>query len=404
MKLTTTAEALSAALRGNVVEKHTTLPVLAYARVQGDQIITTDLDNTCVADIDAKVTGKPDFLIPCWQIAKLLEGQTGALTLEYTGEAPVDINDPAKKGKFHVKLKHGGCTFRFDAMLTENFPLLPPDDMPLRVELDGDRFRIAIDRVIFSISNVESRYILNGALLNVEGGKLHLVATDGCRMSMVEYPVDLEPVKDMVIPRKALAWLKEHSAGPITLRIGTDYHAFKTGGKTLIFRKLRGDFPRYKEVIPKEEKIKVTATLPSMRQFRAELARVAMFSDERSGRVKFRWGAESLMTTKSERGAAEAVIAAKVEGEQLDIRWNAGYILDLLRIVEDGELTIKMRDRQSAALFSLDGLQYVAMPMYANPRYSLVPSESDPRILEERLDLEGTARASVVVRNIGGRV
>ena len=36
-----------------------------------------------------------------------------------------------------------------------------------------------------------------------------------------------------------------------------------------------------------------------------------------------------------------------------------------------------------------------------NPRYKWQASADDPRVLEEVLDLDATAKASVVVRNVG---
>jgi DNA polymerase III sliding clamp (beta) subunit (PCNA family) len=63
-----------------------------------------------------------------------------------------------------------------------------------------------------------------------------------------------------------------------------------------------------------------------------------------------------------EHGSVSAAIDCTVDGE-LTIGWNAGYILDLLKIVDDGPLTIAMQDAQSSAIFTLDGMQYLVMPM-----------------------------------------
>jgi DNA polymerase III sliding clamp (beta) subunit (PCNA family) len=118
-------------------------------------------------------------------------------------------------------------------------------------------------------------------------------------------------------------------------------------------------------VIPTEEKIKVTATFSTIRQLRDDLKRVALCADERSGMVKWCFGPESRIEAKSiEHGSASALLNCTVVGE-LAVGVNCGYVLDVLNTVEDGPLTIGLQDAQSSLLFTLDGTQYIIMPMRA---------------------------------------
>jgi DNA polymerase III sliding clamp (beta) subunit (PCNA family) len=191
-----------------------------------------------------------------------------------------------------------------------------------------------------------------------------MVATDGHRLSLVEMDGDAPPTSAL-FSRSSLKWMKENVGEWAALGIGTDYNVICSARKTLLFRKLTGQFPKYEKVIPKSSEVTVTATFPSIRELRSTLSRVAKCADEASGCVQWQFGLNPKIATKSvNRGSASAPLDCKVEGE-LTISWCNSYITDLLSIVEDGELTIQMKDAQSASLFQLDGVKYIVMPMRA---------------------------------------
>lgn len=360
MKIETTAEALASALRGNVAERKSTIPVLEYAQVLGNRIITSNLDLHCIAELDAKFEGEPNFLIPRRQVENLLEDQTGPLTLEY--QPAGDPNDEKALKTSRVKLSHDGGEFIFECCNSGNFPVIPQPPL-LTMELDGAGFKKTIDRSLFSILNEQSRYKLDGALLEGDGKKATMVATDGHRMSIVEMDADIPIPQGVILPRAALKWMSENIDGDVSLGLGEELHAVKTGKKTLQFRKMNGQFPDWEVVLPKADKISMSVTFPSVKKLRQALSLVAQCADERSGGVTWRFGEESTIEAKSvERGSASFPIDCVATGE-MKLRWNAGYILDLLNIVEDGSAVVDLQDDQSSCLWHLDGMKYIVMPM-----------------------------------------
>lgn len=350
MKIETTAEALASALRGNVCERKSTIPVLEYAQVLGNRIITSDLDLHCISELDAKFEGEPNFLIPCRQVSKLLEDQTGPLTLEFNAETS------------KVKLCHDGGEFIFDSRNRANFPKVPETPL-LTMEFDGAGFKKAIDRILFAVSNEESRYALDGMLLKGDGKKATMVATDGHRLSLVEMDADAPILQGVILRRAALKWLSENIDGNVSFGSSEELHAVKTGKKTLQFRKMTGQFPNWEAVMPVADKVQMTVTFPSVKKLRQVLARVAQCADKRSGCVTWHFGEESRLEAKSiERGSASFPIDCLATGE-MKLGWNAGYILDLLNIVEDGSAVVELQDIQSSCLWHLDGMKYIVMPM-----------------------------------------
>ena len=67
-----------------------------------------------------------------------------------------------------------------------------------------------IQKTIFAISNEESRYTLNGALLLLKPESASMVATDGHRLAIVERDVQVQGLKNelrLLVPKKAMAEL-----------------------------------------------------------------------------------------------------------------------------------------------------------------------------------------------------
>ena len=116
-----------------------------------------------------------------------------------------------------------------------------------------------IAKTIFAISNEESRYTLNGALLILKAESLAMVATDGHRLAHIEKTgetlANVTGEKKILIPRKALSEL----AGLLATTEETHVEFadddstlfFRIGARTLTSRKLTGQFPNYEAVMPR---------------------------------------------------------------------------------------------------------------------------------------------------------
>lgn len=111
MKLSTTAEALLAAMLQSVkLDKRSTIPILSNARLLGNRIITTDLDDHSIVEFDGTCDEETDLLFPFHIMAGILEDQTGPLTMELISKKPDDADGASNLP--YVKIKHNGFTIR----------------------------------------------------------------------------------------------------------------------------------------------------------------------------------------------------------------------------------------------------------------------------------------------------
>jgi DNA polymerase-3 subunit beta len=234
-----------------------------------------------------------------------------------------------------------------------------------------------ITRTAFAISMEESRFTLNGALLLMRAEGLTMVATDGHRLAYVQAtPAESGQVDQQfraLIPKKAMTELIKLSdeAGTDAKAIfaGDDNHLFfQVGHRLLITRKLTGNFPDYERVLPKEHS--ATAKLQKD-EIRSAIERVAQFADERSRaiRVQFTNGEVKIFSSSVETGESEESVPSEYRGPDMEIGFNAQYLLDFLRAIPQDHVAFELKDQKSAGEMRPAGesvpdqYRYVVMPM-----------------------------------------
>jgi DNA polymerase-3 subunit beta len=232
-----------------------------------------------------------------------------------------------------------------------------------------------ITKTVFAISTEESRFTLNGALLVLRKGGLVMVATDGHRLAMVESSGELPGVAGAyraLLPRKAMLELQKLAADSepdarVSFSGDENHLFFRLGDRLLLSRKLTGNFPDYERVLPKDQPNSVTL---QREEFRAAIERVAQFSDERSRAIRVRAGDGEVKvhSSVSETGESEESIPVEYKGPAVEIGFNAQYMLEFLRAVQDDQVSFLFKDPHSAGELRPAGekaetYRYVIMPM-----------------------------------------
>jgi DNA polymerase-3 subunit beta len=231
-----------------------------------------------------------------------------------------------------------------------------------------------IERTLYAASADETRCNLNGVFCEhqPDSGKLRMVATDGHRLAYLDRTLGdgldaLTP--GVIIPRKALAELKrlvdEEDADEIELGFEGNSGLVRKRGVTLVMRLIEGEFPNYRQVIPRETHHHLTIAVEPLVQ---ALRRVVLLSAERSRAVKLELGSGLLRLSSSnpDLGEAHEELDVDYAGEALTIAFNARYLLDALTVCAAKEARISFQDSLSPAQITpsddADSLA-VVMPM-----------------------------------------
>jgi len=219
----------------------------------------------------------------------------------------------------------------------------------------------------------ESRFTLNGALLLLDDKNATMVATDGHRLSWVQRALEGAPGLGYraLVPRKAMGEIQkladEAGADAAVSIAGEDNHLFfQFGHRLLISRKLTGNFPDYERVLPQDS---IHKALLNRDEAKAAVERVAQFADERSRaiRVQFTSGEVKIYSSALETGESEESVAADYNGPDLEIGFNAQYLLDFMRVITQDKVLFSLKDQKSAGELrpadDNEHYRYVVMPM-----------------------------------------
>jgi len=355
-------------LSQGVVEKKTTIPILSNVLLEAADdrltITATDLELGIRCSCPARVKKEGSGTVPSRKL------------LDFTRLLPEgDLSMKFQENQW-ASITSGRSRTRIAGMSRESFPELP--GMPEAVaEVPVKLLSSMIGRTSFAISSEESRFTLNGALFLLRPEGLTMVATDGHRLSFVQAPLPEGAAAAQqfraLIPRKAMAELVKlaEDAGPEGKALFSDdenHLFFQVGHRLLMTRKLTGNFPDFERVLPKDHPL--TATLQKD-EVKSAIERVAQFADERSRaiRVKFAKNEVYIFSSSAETGESEESVPSQYEGPELEIGFNAQYLLDFLRAIPQDQVSFELKDQKSAGELRpagegiTDQYRYVVMPM-----------------------------------------
>jgi DNA polymerase III subunit beta len=349
-----------------VVERKSTVPILSsflFETAGNNLLITaTDLELSLRTVCTASVKTPGSCTIPArkfYEYIRLLGD--GDITIKSLPNDWVQI----RSGRSHTKMV---------GLPRKNFPSLPLFPAPSAITLPREAVRTMIGRTIFAISQEESRYTLNGALLILQPDSMTMVTTDGHRLAYIKTTTNIAGIASearVLIPRKALAEIYSLlNSGAVIFQFARDDSNlfFRIGSRLLTSRQLAGVFPNYQAVMPRE--LPHELSLPSA-EFSMAIQRVSQFSDT-SNRVSLSPDKNELRlsSSNSELGESEEILTTNYTGDAVKIGFNSGYLLDFLRATNTEKVSFRFKDPNSAAELRPDspsGGEYeykvVVMPM-----------------------------------------
>ena len=351
-----------------IVERKNTIPILANVLIEasGDgsvHLLATDLEVGLRSQCVASVAKEGSLTIPAKKLYEIVRALP---------ETDIRIKKGAQGS---VKISADHFNSRMQTLPREDFPTLPKiADGLSPVSLPRAGLREMVTKTQFAITGEDTRYFLNGALFVLQPGKMQLVATDGHRLALVTTTRDkikgeAEDVQ-AILPKKTLSELSR------LLTYGnTDVHYiaeenhlfFNVDGRQLISRVIDAQFPAYERVVPKSNDKVIEFERDRLN---SAIKRVALLSSERSRAVKLQIGKNHVDITSSspEVGEATETLAIEYAGDDVEICFNAQYILDFLSVADSDGVQLHLKDEMSQAVMTpveSNGCDYtyVIMPM-----------------------------------------
>ena len=255
MELSVTQENLSKALTivGRVASNKTQLPILNNILIRTDSnrllIAATNLEIASTQYIGAKVVKQGAITIP----AKLVG--------EFISNLPKG-NVELKVEKDQLHIKSGLYSSIINGVIADDFPELPTIDekSSISYKIATDDFKQAVSQTIITSSNDSSRPVLTGVYWHSFEGFLYPAATDGYRLSERKL-VETKSEVSSIIPSSTLQEVLRTISDDITeveLLFDETQVRFRIGESEITSRLIDGNFPDYRQLIPKKSETNIT--------------------------------------------------------------------------------------------------------------------------------------------------
>lgn len=346
-----------------VVERRQTLPILGNILVKAeDELITlvsTDLEVELIVKLSCEIDADGETTIPAkkW--------------LDICKNLPNDVTVTISQKDDRVTLQAGRSRFTLSTLPSTEFPMIEEMTTHISLDLKQDELKAALNATHFSMAYQDVRYYLNGLMMEMTTDRLRSVATDGHRLAMKDLAANIdvdEEGKQVIVPRKGVLELMRllcDSDDEISVIIGSNHIRLISGDMTFTSKLVDGRFPDYQRVMPEGGSNILLADKEPLRQ---TLTRVAILSNEKYRGIRMILRNDNLQfkAHNPEQEEAEDEINVEYSGDELEMGFNANYLLDAVNAVTSEQVKIILTDSNSSCLIQAsddDSSNYVVMPM-----------------------------------------
>lgn len=359
---------------GRAVASRSTLPVLSNV------LLATDGDKLKLSATNLEIG------INCWVGAKVV--QEGAITIparllsEFVNSLPPErIDIKLDQDTQTLNLKCARIESNIKGIDAQEFPIVPTaTNGDATLKLDPTSLRTMIDQVVFAAATDESRPILTGVLVQFNEDNLTMAAADGFRLSVKAATLkqNFSDMSEVIIPARALMELARVSGDqeqPVEVIItpARKQILFHLQDIDLVSQLIEGKFPDYNQIIPKGY---TTRTVLETNNFLKAVRVSHLFARDSANIVKLEInpsgdelmnGRVTLVATSAELGDNVADIDASIEGNQIEIAFNAKYLIDVLSIIDSPQVALETSAPASPGVLRPIGdekFTHVIMPMH----------------------------------------
>ncbi|HEY5099005.1 MAG TPA: DNA polymerase III subunit beta [Gaiellaceae bacterium] len=329
--------------------------VLLEARAGELRLAATDMELSLRASVPAQIEGDGAIVLPgktLVDISRLLPGDE--VTIEHRPAESV------------VHVTAGTASYTLNTYNPEDFPRLPELDAVSTFSVERESLLETIGRVARAASRDESRPVLTGILVQFGGGKLIMAATDSYRLAVKETSFSgTVPDLEAIVPGRALQELARIATSGDEVEIGVQENQvlFSTDGVWLTTRRIDGQFPNYRQLLP--EAFEHELTLPRVELL--DVIRRASVMIQRSTPLQLRFaeGELTVIARTHEVGESTESLPVAYTGDVLEIGFNADFLRDGLELLDSDDVRVKLISPLRPAVIQGEGddFTYLVMPI-----------------------------------------
>lgn len=372
MKLVCSQAELSASLQlvSRAVSSRPTHPVLANVLLTADaatgrlSLTGFDLSLGIQTSLQAEVEESGAITLP----ARLF----GDIVSRLTADSPITLH--AVESGEEMELTSRSGSYQIRGLPAEDFPDLPLKQSGTPIRLDVEALVRGLRATVFASSTDEAKQLLTGVHLRLDPAGLECAATDGHRLAVLRLPLDGSTDEFAVtIPARSLRELERLLSSrpgtePLSLFCDRGQVVVLRADQVLTSRSLEGVYPNYRQLIPERFQRRIVL---DRRDFIAALERVAVLADPHNNVIKIGCEPEQnrvvIRADAQDLGRGSESLAAMVSGDEIQIAFNARYLLDGLKAMSSSQVLLQCNAPTTPAVFEpVDdeaAFTYLAMPV-----------------------------------------
>jgi DNA polymerase-3 subunit beta len=318
-------------------------------------IIGSDIDLSIETKIDANIIEAGKVVVDARLFGDIVRKLPNS-NIEISSSTDNSIEIICEKTKFN--LIH---------MNADDFPTLPSIDEDNIFSIEQKLLKNMIRGTMFAIAQEESRPILTGVLVEIKDGKINLVALDGYRLALKSELIDSDSSIRAVIPGKTLSEVVKilEDEGEVNITFTSNHILINLAETKIISRLLEGEFIKYTSIIPEEYSLKITVERNKILNCIERASLVA--KEGNTNLIKFDINDEYMvLTSNSQLGNVREELNIILQGEPLEIAFNAKYMIDLLKIMDEEEIYMEFSSSVSPCLVKNkqnDNCTYLVLPV-----------------------------------------
>ena len=361
LKITVSKDELVQALGvvSRAVSNRTSVQILSGILLEASggelRVAATDMELSLRATIAAQIDGDGSIVLPgktLVDIARLLPSEE--VTIEHRQSESV------------VHVTAGTASYTLHTYNPEDFPRLPDVTAVQTFPVDRESLLETIGLVARAASRDESRPVLTGVLVSFTGGKLVMAATDSYRLAVKETELDgTVPELEAIVPSRALTELARIATSGDTVEVGVHENQvlFSTDGAWLTTRRIDGQFPNYRQLLP--EAFEHELTIPRVELLEVVRRASVMIQRATPLQLRFAEGELTVIARTHEVGESKESMPIGFTGDTLEIGFNADFLRDGLESMDGDDVRFKLISPLRPAVIQGEGddFTYLVMPI-----------------------------------------
>ncbi|MBD2080233.1 DNA polymerase III subunit beta [Leptolyngbya sp. FACHB-17] len=358
-------------LVSRAVSSRPTHPILANVLLRADaaaqRIILSafDLSLGIQTSFPANVETSGVLTLPAKLLGDIISRlPEGDITIESDIESNHVTTITSASGRYQVR-----------GMGAEEFPELPRIEEGEQTQLVADRLVDGLRGSLFAASADETKQVLTGVHVSMQPDGLEFAATDGHRLAVVttveEDAPEADSQFDVTVPAKALQelmkMLDRQSGNAINVQFDQGQVIFEWTGQRLTSRLLEGQYPNYRQLVPRQFTHQMTV---DRRSFLSALERISVLADQKNNIVKVQLDPTNqqltLVVDAQDVGSGREAVPAQISGDGMEIAFNVRYLLDGLKAINTSEIQMQLNTSTSPVVLSPLGnlkMTYLVMPV-----------------------------------------